>query len=169
MQFLQKMTVSKHVDGQPSALLTREENQANNVKISHSNWWWHILSSLLKSSKQFSFRMYWPYWLDWKSVISSLSLLLPGGAGTSGEQMSNSCHHSCAGFQYSNIINIIDKDVLGRWSGTLCHMMVGRVYMWAMRVAWVPFSSYILGGQSWLRIPEWILCNCCDLAADVDL
>ena len=98
VQFLQKMTVSKHVDGQPSALLTREENQANNVKISHSNWWWHILSSLLKSSKQFSFRMYWPYWLDWKSVISSLSLLLPGGAGTSGEQMSNSCHHSCTGF-----------------------------------------------------------------------
>ena len=27
-QILQKMTVSKHVDGQPSALLTREENQA---------------------------------------------------------------------------------------------------------------------------------------------
>ena len=26
--FFQKMTVSKHVDGQPSALLTREENQA---------------------------------------------------------------------------------------------------------------------------------------------
>ena len=27
-QILQKMTVSKHVDGQPSALLSREENQA---------------------------------------------------------------------------------------------------------------------------------------------